>query len=246
MPGLPIERSIAHPSLLAEIVVSKYADHQPLYRQSEIAARDGVTSRSGHHGPLGRAMRRTLRLLTEALRRYTMAPASSTRTTRPIPVLAPGNRKTKTGRLWVYVRDDRPLGFDRTCCGLVRVLAGPQRHSSPDPSCRIRGHPAGRWLCRLRRVERKRQSSSGMLGSREEVHIQRSRATPPSDTQQLLEMIGELYGIEADIRGKPPDERLRVRQEKSKPLLATLETSMREKLATLSTKSPLRSRSTTL
>lgn len=43
MPGLPIERSIAHPSLLADILVSKFADHQPLYRQSEIAARDSVT-----------------------------------------------------------------------------------------------------------------------------------------------------------------------------------------------------------
>ena len=61
MPSLPIERSIAHPSLLADILVSKFADHQPLYRQSEIAARDGVTLDRGQHGPLGRAMRRALR-----------------------------------------------------------------------------------------------------------------------------------------------------------------------------------------
>ncbi|MDR6496817.1 transposase [Paraburkholderia terricola] len=61
MPGLPIERSIAHPSLLADILVSKYADHQPLYRQSTIAARDGRDARSGQYGPLGRPMRGTVR-----------------------------------------------------------------------------------------------------------------------------------------------------------------------------------------
>ncbi|MEX3606411.1 MAG: transposase, partial [Burkholderia sp.] len=64
-------------------------------------------------------------------------------------------------------------------------------------------------------------------------------STPSSDTQTLLAMIGERYGIEADIRGKPPDERLRVRQEKAKPLLATCEAKIRGKLATLSTKSTL-------
>ncbi|SAL88261.1 transposase IS66 [Caballeronia arvi] len=64
-------------------------------------------------------------------------------------------------------------------------------------------------------------------------------STPTPDTQKLLEMIGELYSIEAGIRGKPPDERLRVRQEKSKPLLATFQSTIRAKLATLSKKSAL-------
>jgi transposase len=68
-----------------------------------------------------------------------------------------------------------------------------------------------------------------------DVHVR----TPTPDTQQLLEMIGELYSIEAGIRGKPPDERLRVRQGKSKPLLATFESTIKAKLATLSKKSAL-------
>lgn len=59
------------------------------------------------------------------------------------------------------------------------------------------------------------------------------------DTQQLLEMIGELYSIEADIRGKAADERLRVRQERTKPLLAQFDATIKAKLATLSTKSKL-------
>ncbi|MFP3693175.1 IS66 family transposase, partial [Burkholderia sp. SIMBA_048] len=68
-----------------------------------------------------------------------------------------------------------------------------------------------------------------------EIHA----STPTDSTQELLEMIGELYSIEADIRGKAPDERLRVRREKSKPLLVKFETTIRAKLTTLSTKSAL-------
>ncbi|MBZ4242047.1 transposase, partial [Mycobacterium tuberculosis] len=64
-------------------------------------------------------------------------------------------------------------------------------------------------------------------------------STPTDETQKLLEMIGESYGIETDIRGKPPDERQRVRREKSKPLLDAFETRIRAKLATLSRKSEL-------
>ncbi|WP_211704257.1 IS66 family transposase, partial [Paraburkholderia aspalathi] len=110
MPGLPIERSIAHPSLLAEIIVSKYANHTPLYRQSEIAARDGVRLDRATMARWVGQCEELCRLLTEALRRYTMSAAKLHADDTPIPVLAPGNKKTKTGRLWVYVRDDRRSG----------------------------------------------------------------------------------------------------------------------------------------
>jgi len=110
MPGLPIERSIAHPSLLADILVSKYADHLPLYRQSEIAARDGVTLDRASMGRWLGQCEELCRPLTEALRRYTMAGTKLHADDSPIPVLAPGNKKTRTGRLWVYVRDDRRAG----------------------------------------------------------------------------------------------------------------------------------------
>ena len=99
MPGLPIERSIAHPSLLADILVSKYADHAPLYRQSEIAARDGVTLDRASMGRWVGQCEALCRPLTDALRRYTMAGTKLHADDTPIPVLAPGNKKTKTGRL---------------------------------------------------------------------------------------------------------------------------------------------------
>lgn len=110
MPGLPIVRSIAHPSLLADNLVSKYADHAPLYRQSEIAARDGVTLDGASVGRWVGQCEALCRPLTDALRRYTMAGAKLHADDTPIPVLAPGHKKTKTGRLWVYVRDDSRSG----------------------------------------------------------------------------------------------------------------------------------------
>ncbi len=83
MPGLPIGRSIAHPSLLADILVSKYADHQPLYRQSTIAARDGVTLDRASMGRWVGQCEAVCAPLTEALRRYMRRPPQScTRMTR--------------------------------------------------------------------------------------------------------------------------------------------------------------------
>ncbi|MEX3606288.1 MAG: transposase [Burkholderia sp.] len=74
MPGLPIERSIAHPSALADIVVSKFADHQPLYRQAEIAARNGVTLDRASMGCWVGQIAVLCKPLIEAIQRYTLRP----------------------------------------------------------------------------------------------------------------------------------------------------------------------------
>jgi transposase len=106
-PSRPIERGLAGPGLLAHVLVSKFADHVPLYRQSVMYAREGVgLDRSllakwvGHAATL-------LQPLVETLRRHVMSATKLHADDTPVPVLAPGNGKTKTGRLWVYVRDDR-------------------------------------------------------------------------------------------------------------------------------------------
>jgi transposase len=240
MPGLPIERSIAHPSLLADIAVSKFADHQPLYRQSEIAARDGVTLDRASMGRWVGQIVELCMVLVEAIRRYVLTPGKVHADDTTVPVLTPGNKQTTTGRFWVYVRDDRRSGSTEPAAvwfsySSDRKGVHPQTHLA-----NFKGilqadayagfdklytsgdvHEAACWdHCRRKYYE---------------VHV----STPTPDTQKLLEMIGELYSIEAGIRGKPPDERLRVRQEKSKPLLATFESTIRAKLATLSKKSAL-------
>src|SRR6267154_2483950 len=98
------------PGLLAHVLVSKYADHQPLYRQSEIYAREGVDlDRSTLAGWVG-ATSELLAPLVEAVRDHVMSASKLHADDTPVPVLAPGNGRTKIGRLWTYIRDDRPSG----------------------------------------------------------------------------------------------------------------------------------------
>jgi transposase len=109
-PSRPIERGVAGPGLLAHVLVSKYCDHQPLYRQSEMYARQDVELERSTLADWVGGTSRLLEPLVEALRRYVIAAHKLHADDTPVPVLAPGNGKTKTGRLWTYVRDDRPAG----------------------------------------------------------------------------------------------------------------------------------------
>jgi transposase len=240
MPGLPIERSIAHPSLLADILVAKFADHQPLYRQSAIAARDGVTLDPASMGRWVGQCEALLEPLTEALRRYTMATFKLHADDTTIPVLAPGNKKTKTGRLWVYVRDDTRSGVKEPPA--VWFAYSPNRQGI-HPQTHLAGFEgilqadAYGGFNELYVSGKIREAACWDHARRKlyEVHA----STPSEGTRYALERIGELYGIEADIRGQPMAERLRVRQDKSKPLLATIRAWMTDKLTTLSAKSEL-------
>src|ERR1035437_5644915 len=109
-PSRPIERGVAVPELLAHVLVSKYCDHLPLYRQSEIYAREGVELECSTLADWVGGTSQLLAPLVEALRRHVLSAAKLHANDTPVPVLAPGNGKTKTGRLWTYVRDDRPSG----------------------------------------------------------------------------------------------------------------------------------------
>jgi transposase len=106
-PALPIPRGKAGPGLLAHVLVSKYADHLPLYRQAEIYAREGVDlDRSTMADWVGQVSW-LLQPLVDHIRAHVFAADKIHTDDTPVPVLAPGNGKTKTGRLWVYARDDR-------------------------------------------------------------------------------------------------------------------------------------------
>ena len=103
-PHRPIDRGLAGPGLLAHVLVGKYADHLPLYRQSEIYAREGIDlDRSTLAGWVGRASR-VLEPLVDAVREYVLDAMKIHADDIPVPVLAPGNGKTRTGRLWTEHR----------------------------------------------------------------------------------------------------------------------------------------------
>ena len=113
LPPRPIERGRPGPGLLAHVLVSKYCDHLPLYRQSRIFAREEHRSRPLDPGWLGRP-RRSIRAtallepLADAIGRHVLAGQALFADDTPVKVLAPGTGKTSTGRAWIYVRDERP------------------------------------------------------------------------------------------------------------------------------------------
>jgi transposase len=118
------------PGLLAHVLVSKYADHLPLYRQSEIYAREGVDlDRSTLAGWVG-ATSDLLTPLVHAVRDHVMSASKLHADDTPVPVLAPGNGRTKTGRLWTYVRDDRPSG-DTTAPAVWFAYSPDRRGENP-------------------------------------------------------------------------------------------------------------------
>jgi transposase len=108
-PPMPTPRGRATPAMLAHLLVSKYLDHLPLYRQSAIYARDGVDlDRSTLSDWVGQAVW-LLQPIVEGIRRHVFAAEKIHGDDTPVPVLEPGLGRTRTGRLWVYVRDDRPF-----------------------------------------------------------------------------------------------------------------------------------------
>ena len=108
-PGLPTPRGRAAPGMLAHLLVSKYCDHLPLYRQSEIYARDGLDlDRSTLSDWVGQAVW-LLQPIVDGIRNHVFAAEKIHADDTPVPVLEPGLGRTRTGRLWVYVRDDRPF-----------------------------------------------------------------------------------------------------------------------------------------
>src|SRR6516164_5399007 len=132
-PDHAIARGRAGAGLLAHIVVSKYDDHLPLYRQAEIFARDGVSLETSTLSGWVGATAAALQPLVDALAGEVIASEALHVDDTPVPVLAPGNGKTKTGRLWTYIRDERPFAGARPPAALFRYSADrkgehPQAH----------------------------------------------------------------------------------------------------------------------
>lgn len=158
--------------------------------------------------------------LTEALRRYSVAATKLHADDTPIPVLSPGNRKTRTGRLWVYVRDDHRSGSTQPASVWFayspnRQGIHPQTHLASFKGILQADAYAG--FDELFRDGSIREAACHAHTRRKfyDIHVR----TPSDTTQKALEYIGGLYDIEASIRGRPATERLRIRQEKGKRLV---------------------------
>src|SRR6266700_2034684 len=237
-PSRPIERGVAGPGLLAHVLVSKYADHLPLYRQSEMYARQDVELERSTLADWVGGSARLLQPLVEALRRYVSAAGKLHADDTPVPVLAPGQGKTKTGRLWTYVRDDRPAGD--TASPAVWFAYSPDRKGE-HPAQHLetfRGTlqaDAYAGFNQLYESGRIQQAACWAHVRRHFYDLEQAHSSPVA--REALQRIGALYGVEAEIRGKPPDQRFAVRQTQSKPLLDSLREWFEATLSKLSRKS---------
>ena len=241
-PERPIVRGLAGPGLLAHVLVSKYADHLPLYRQSEIYAREGVElGRSTLASWVGGASA-LLTPLVEAIGRHVTGGEKLHADDTPVPVLEPGRGKTRTGRLWTYVRDDRPAGSKQPPAVWFRYSPDrkgirPQGHQKPFAGTLQADGYAGFNGLYDREKDPLTEVACWAHARRKFHDLYVANASPVA--RQALERIGELYAIETGIRGQSPEERRAVRQARAGPLLADLQAWLTATYAAASKKSAL-------
>lgn len=239
-PNHAIARGRAGPGLLAHIVVSKFDDHLPLYRQAEIYARDGVDLETSTLSGWVGATAAVLAPLVEVLRRDVMGSDVLHGDDTPVPVLAPGAGKTKTGRLWTYVRDERPHGGERPPAAMFFY--------SPD---RKGDHPVAHLKEFVGVLHADGYAGFNSLYEAGRIgeaacwaHVRRKffdvhAANGSVIAKEALDRIGALYGVETAINGMPPEERRRQRQVQSKPIADALKSWAKEISPKLSGRSEL-------
>ena len=247
-PSRPIPKGLAGPGLLAYILVAKFDDHLPLYRQGEIFARHGIkVPRSTLIDWCGGAIR-TLRPLAELLKSQVLANHRLHADDTPIPMLDPKNGKKATtqGRIWTYVRDDRPFGGTDPPAvayffsanrkaehprghlenfeGILQAdaYAGFKQLYQPDPRT---GH---------RQI---REAACWAHWRRDFHDVWKTTKSPIA--HEALERIGQLYAVERAINGHTLDQRLTTRQSKSAPLAKAFKVWLEDQLPKISGKSDL-------
>lgn len=237
-PSRPIERGMAGPGLLAHILVGKYADHLPLYRQAEIYAREGVEL---DRTLLAQWVGQTAALLaplTDALRKHVFAADVVHGDDTPIPVLAPGRGKTKTGRLWTYVRDERPAA-SQSAPAVWFTYTPDRKGEHPRKHLRdftgVLQADGYTGFSKIYDSGRVLEAACWAHVRRKFVDLHELHQSPVA--AEVLDRIGALYAIEKEIRGRSPDERRAVRRERSRPFLDALHVWMQQTLQTLSQKS---------
>ena len=239
-PSLPIRRGRAGAGLLAHVLVSKYCDHLPLHRQAEIYAREDVDlSRSTMADMVGQSAR-LLRPLVDALGRHVMAGNRVHADDTVVPVLEPGLGRTRTARLWVYVRDDRPFAGPDPAAVFYRYTPDrkgehPRAHLSEFRGILQADGYAG--FAKLYDGNRIVEAACLAHARRKfwDVHV----TTKSPLAREALDRIATLYRIEDTIRGKPPEHRLAVRAARSALLMADLRAWLDATLSRISGRSDL-------
>jgi transposase len=239
-PARLIEGGIPTEATVAQVLVSKYADHLPLYRQAQIYARQGVMlDRSTLADWVGRAaflLRPVHERLLAILKGSTKLFADET----TAPVLDPGRGRTKTGQLFAYVRDNRPWGG--TDPPAVAYVYAPDRKAERPIAhldgfvgvLQVDGYGGYRVL-----AEKNAVSLAFCWAHVRRSFFELAAAGPAPIASEALERIAALYHIETQIRGRSAEERRTVRQDKSRPIIEAFEPWLKAKLTAISQKTKL-------
>ena len=224
-PERVIAGGLATPALLAQVLVSKYCDHTPLYRQSQIFARHGVDlARSTLAGWVGGACW-WLEALHDRLAKNVFASNYLFADDTPVPVLDPGRGRTKTGRLWVYAREQR--GWDGPEPPAAIYMFAPDRKAER-PASHLQHFRGVLHVDGYAGFEQLAGKGDVVLAACW-AHTRRkfydvAQATGSPIAEEALRRIRDIYAIEAEVRGQSPPHRLTARRSRSKPLVAALKT----------------------
>jgi transposase len=219
-PERPIAKGLASPGLLAHVLVAKYCDHLPLYRQSQIFARHGVEiDRSTLANWVGGACW-WLEPLQARLAAHVFGSTKLFADDTPIPVLDPGRGRTKTGRLWVYARDDRPWSGPEPPAAVY--FYSPDRKAER-PAAHLQDFRGVLQVDGYAGFERLTAPGDIVLAACW-VHARRKfydlhEATGSPIAAEALRRIAELYAIEGSIRGRTAEQRRHVRYTSARPLI---------------------------
>src|SRR5215204_2081978 len=242
-PERPITGGMATEALLAHVLVAKYADFLPLYRQAAIFARQGIDlGRSTLCDWVGRACW-WLEPLWRLLHRHVMASTRIFADDTRLPVLDLGRGRTKTGCLWGYAIDDRPWNGS-TPPAVVYLYAEDRKGEHPAAHLaefqgvlQVDGYSGFKSLLAGRPPDQIKLAFCWAHCRRGFYELYRSTGSPLAE--EALRRIGELYRIEAEIRGRPAEERRTVRQERSRPLVEALHAWLTIQLGRVSGRSTL-------
>ena len=241
-PSHPIARGRGGPHLLTEIVFGKYGAHLPLNRQSDIFAAQGIDLDVSTMADWVGACAATLRPLRDAIEGHVLAAERIHTDDTTVPVLAAG--KCKTGRLWAYVRDDRPFAGGAAPAALFHYSPDrggehPQTHLAKFSGLMQADAYSGYigLYAEGRKPGRIIEAACWAHGRRKFFELAELQKAPIAI--EAVRRIDALFAIEREINGLVPAERLAVRRERSKPLIDALETWLREERQKLSSKSPI-------
>ena len=240
LPSRPIERGRPGPGLLAHVLVNKYADHLPLYRQSQMFEREGIDlDRSTLAGWVGKSTA-LLEPLADVISRHVMKGQALFADDTPVQMLAPGSGKTKTARLWAYVRDERPWAGEAPPAAWYQFSSDrkgirPRDHlAAYEGFMHADGYPGFNELYRTGRV-----SEVACMAHIRRKFVDIHKAQGSAIAEEAIKRIATLYGVEKEVRGQPPNVRVKARQSRSKPIFDDLETWLHVQLPKISGKSPL-------